>query len=191
MSIPIPVGTKYSATASGQRWKPVRCVHCKLEWAYLVERQGGGAGAAPLFVGSDEAKKQASEQAQSNLVRALDAALEPVRCPGCQKYQPAMVELLKDSRAMGFTLTAALATIGALVFAARFQLAEAGSTAMVAVVLYVVGRVRRARFTPSETAMEGEPTSQRLLRAEWDATRAAHGRDAVPTVWWQDLDEVP
>jgi hypothetical protein len=184
MSIPIPVGTTQLATASGQRWKPVRCVHCKLEWAYLVDRKGRGAGAAPLFVGGEEAKKHASEQAEANLVRALDAALEPVRCPGCRKYQPAMVELLKDHRAMGPTLAAALAFIAALVFAARFEFAQAGAAALVCVVLYVIGRIRRARFSPPE---DGETRFQTLLRTEWESTRAAHGSNAVPKVWWQDL----
>jgi hypothetical protein len=55
-----------------------------------------GGGHAPFFMGNAGAEEEARRRARANLKRALDEAVEPVHCPGCGIYQPAMVQVLRE-----------------------------------------------------------------------------------------------
>jgi hypothetical protein len=61
----------------------------------LFPRVCVGVGHSPFLLLNSTAKEKAWERASHHLSHSLDKAIEPVHCPNCGIYQPAMVKVLQ------------------------------------------------------------------------------------------------
>jgi hypothetical protein len=78
--------------------KQETCVGCSQEFEYFeyqVKRTLVGVGHSPFLLLNSTAKEKARERASHHLSHSLDKAIEPVHCPNCGIYQPAMVKVLQ------------------------------------------------------------------------------------------------
>ena len=92
----------YTATASGSRRRRERCVGCSCVFEYTITRGVAGGGHSAFMLNNAGAAASAKTRARANLVRALDEATEPVHCPTCGIYQPAMVRVLCERHGKRF-----------------------------------------------------------------------------------------
>src|SRR5579885_1765032 len=92
----------YTAWASGSQTRHVKCSNCSCEFEYEIPRIVAGGGHSPFMLDNSRAAKSAKSLARVNLLRALDEAIEPVHCPRCGIYQPAMVRALRERHGKQF-----------------------------------------------------------------------------------------
>ncbi len=117
MVIPIPTGSRHTATLTVEAWIPVRCEHCSATFAYLTRRQAVGQGSSVLWLDEAGAKERAKQQAVSKLEKELARTADPVPCPQCGRLQTPMLDRIRRSRrAWGWGLGTVLA-LGWLVWA--------------------------------------------------------------------------
>jgi hypothetical protein len=74
------------AQVSGSTTKSVDCVFCCHKYAYSMNRVARATGASIV---------EADQQAWDRLRRVLAKEIDPVPCPRCGSFQPAMIRLLK------------------------------------------------------------------------------------------------
>jgi hypothetical protein len=91
-------GRRYTCTVNGSVWKNTQCEGCQCQYVYLMSRTGTGSGRSPYYMDNEGAQRRAQDAAVKNLQRRLDRDLDPVACPDCGLYQPAMVRLLRRRR---------------------------------------------------------------------------------------------
>lgn len=96
MIIPIPVATRWVATAQGAVWKVVTCSHCQQRYAFLLEMETTGTEVGPPLSFGSEGARQAQARAEENLSRMARNVVFPLPCPNCGCYQPDMVERLRE-----------------------------------------------------------------------------------------------
>jgi hypothetical protein len=101
----IPVGRKFTATASGRAIKGTVCEQCKTEYVYALERSQTAEVHAPLFLNVG-ARDEAMSQADKSLSNILDRAVEPVPCPSCGHYQQYMIPLARKRHLRWMNLAA-------------------------------------------------------------------------------------
>jgi hypothetical protein len=92
----------YTATASGSITRRERCVGCSRIFEYKITRSVAGGGHSAFMLNNAGAAAIARRRARANLNRALDEAIEPVHCPTCGIYQPAMVGALRERHGIQF-----------------------------------------------------------------------------------------
>jgi hypothetical protein len=90
-------GRAYGATVSGSTVKHVRCASCSKAFAYILERAVSGRGDSHYYLNNAGAAEKARQRARANLDRALSEGVDPVHCPACGIYQPAMVQVLRKT----------------------------------------------------------------------------------------------
>jgi len=114
----IPIGNTYTATASGSVWRPVRCEHCDVSFAYLMKREGIGVADSLLWSRNEAAGEEASAMAQESLAVQLESQWDARPCPGCGAYQSSMTYLWRKARFMNvaFVLGGVLALCSATLF---------------------------------------------------------------------------
>ena len=98
MVIPIPTGSRHTATLKVQAWIPVKCEHCGFTFAYLTQKEASGQGRSVLWLDESGAKDRARQEAVSRIEEALAATVDPVPCPQCNRLQSPMVAALRGSR---------------------------------------------------------------------------------------------
>ncbi len=108
MFIPIPVATRWVATARGTVWKVVTCLHCQQTYAFQLELETTGQEVGPPLSLSDEGAKLAQARAEENLSKMGRNVVIPLPCPNCGCYQPDMVELLRTERTSNAPVKAGL-----------------------------------------------------------------------------------
>jgi len=97
MIIPIPVATRWVATAQGTVWKVVTCSHCRQRYAVLLDLQATGTDIGPpLFLDAEAATKRAQARAEENLSKLARNVVFPFPCPNCGCYEPDMVVRLRE-----------------------------------------------------------------------------------------------
>jgi Protein of unknown function (DUF3592) len=96
MSVPIPIGSDYTATASGSTFKAVQCENCQEEYIYFMHRTSMGTGTSLLFLDNEGARERSESRARKHLERSLKNSVDPVPCPKCGWYQPDMVKALRQ-----------------------------------------------------------------------------------------------
>jgi hypothetical protein len=106
---------RYSSTLKASEWKTVCCEHCPGEYAYKVTREATGTGRSVLFLDNDGAKERARQEAEENIARALDKAVEPVWCPECGSYQADMFSTVRMNRVILWYFLAFLFVVGGLI----------------------------------------------------------------------------
>ena len=89
-------GRKYSATARGNRVKPVRCDGCGHQFSYVMHREVTCHASSPYMLDNKGASAQAASEAQRSLAWALENECDAVPCPRCKKFQPEMLHLTHD-----------------------------------------------------------------------------------------------
>lgn len=98
MIVPIPFGSRHSATAEVPVWIPVRCKFCSATFAYRTVKTGSGEGASLLWLDEKGAAQRAQEKAVTSLRLDPKVAYAAVPCPRCERYQPGMVRMLRRGR---------------------------------------------------------------------------------------------
>jgi hypothetical protein len=93
--IPIPIATRWVATARGTVWKVVTCSHCQQRYAFQLELETTGQQVGPPLSLSDEGAMLAQARAEENLSKMGRNVVIPLPCPNCGCYQPDMVERLR------------------------------------------------------------------------------------------------
>jgi hypothetical protein len=99
--IPIPYGSKYTATIAAIRWIPFTCDSCGADFAYALHVSGKGEATSLLWIDREGAKYSAKSTALHALRRGMAeriAAIPPIPCPRCGRYSPAHVSNLARSR---------------------------------------------------------------------------------------------
>ncbi len=91
----VPIGRKYTVTATGSLIKQVCCEKCNYEYQYKVQRIGTGYGTSLLWLDNDGASQRANRNASSDLDKKLARAIEPIPCPSCRWYQRNMISIVK------------------------------------------------------------------------------------------------
>jgi len=110
--IPIVVTwTNYTATVRGRVLKLVPCENCKVEYVYVLEREGVGAGTSVYGLADDSAQANAETGAHEILGEYLANDFDPVPCPACGHYQRFMFPKLMVTTSPWPTL-ATVATLG-------------------------------------------------------------------------------
>jgi hypothetical protein len=92
----------YTATVSGSQKRRERCAGCSCVFEYVITREVQGGGHSAFHLNNTGAAESAKTRARANLNRALDEAIEPVHCPTCGIYQPAMVRVLRERHGKQF-----------------------------------------------------------------------------------------
>ena len=92
----------YTATVSGSQKRRVKCANCSCEFEYEITRTVAGGGHSAFMLNNAGAAESAKTRARHNLMRALDEAVEPMHCPRCGIYQPAMVQVLRERHGKQF-----------------------------------------------------------------------------------------
>lgn len=102
LMIDFPVhATEYTVTVHGRELKVVPCESCSTEYAYLLDRQGTGAGTSLYMLNDESAKANAVSGAEEALKAYLENDFDPVPCPVCGHYQRYMFSKLYESQFHG------------------------------------------------------------------------------------------
>lgn len=106
-------------TRSGEQAHEVSCAYCDTRFRYTNRAQVVGKAAVPVFgsgTGEEAARASAEEQLRGEL-----EAVRPVRCPGCDRFQPNMVPAFRRELSapwlIGVGAVGALATGWVMFFA--------------------------------------------------------------------------
>lgn len=86
----------YDATVSGSTTRKEWCVGCSSAFEYNLSRTAVGGGHSGYFLNNLTAELNAKQRAKDNLQHALVEDVEPVACPVCGIFQPAMVTALRE-----------------------------------------------------------------------------------------------
>jgi hypothetical protein len=92
----------YTATVSGSQKRREQCAGCSWIFEYTITREAAGGGHSGFMLNNAGAAESAKVRARANLNRELDEAIEPVHCPACGIYQPAMVRVLRERHGKRF-----------------------------------------------------------------------------------------
>jgi len=92
------LGTDFTATAAGSVIKRVTCAQCNHEYCYEMARKVTGKSFSALGLANQHSASAAEVRAAERLARSLANSCDPVPCPECGHYQPAMVERLRRTR---------------------------------------------------------------------------------------------
>ena len=191
MIIPVPTGSRYTATLRVNAWIPVRCEHCGSTFAYRTQRQASGQARSPLWLGQEGAKTRARANAIEAMELALRRTVEPVPCPQCGNIQAAMVRVLRRRRkGLGWTIgLGALAvwffwtliawTSSTRAFWATGRSAPQALAALVAIGAVLGGYVWASTLDPVEQARKRaakSPQRTSLRPEEYEAIAAAAHR---------------
>ncbi|MEW5742005.1 MAG: hypothetical protein AB1938_24030 [Myxococcota bacterium] len=183
----IPIGNRYSATATGAVWRPVTCEHCGAGFAYLMKRVGVGAASSLLWLRNGAAAAAARDMAQESLAAQLESDWDAVPCPGCGALQSSMLYRWRKQRfqAIALALGGVLALCCAVLFAlvllrlhpSRAVVSGLRWTGVAAVAGMGVAWWWTQRLDPNARAKEraGRPGPDVLHRAEYEQ-RVAEGR---------------
>lgn len=91
------------ATLEAETLKHETCVHCGMRYLYPLSRRAHGIGSSYFpflnLIASMDAEEKANEHAYQRLKQKHANSFDPVRCPGCQGYQPQAIRELKRKRA--------------------------------------------------------------------------------------------
>ena len=98
MIVPVPFGSRHSATAELPVWVPVRCKFCSATFVYQTVKTGSGAGRSLLWLDEKGARQRAQEEAVASLRLDPKVSYQAVPCPHCERYQPGMVWRLRRWR---------------------------------------------------------------------------------------------
>jgi hypothetical protein len=91
-------GRDYVTKAEGSVLKTVVCTYCGHEYVYEMKRKATGKGLSVYYLDNQGAQDRSQRDAQSRLDAFLRDSCDPVPCPQCGSYQPAMIQRMKRVR---------------------------------------------------------------------------------------------
>jgi hypothetical protein len=95
--IPIPYAIRHKVTARGSMWRRIHCHWCGTDFAYYFTAVAAASKLSPLWSAGEGAKASALEEAEVDVTRQLQYRAGRVRCPNCHRYQPHMIEAVKQA----------------------------------------------------------------------------------------------
>jgi hypothetical protein len=113
--VAIPVTRTFTINVWGSSSKLVHCEHCSKDYLYVVKRRGQGDGSCVIFLDEDGALQRASQLANANLQRSLNAAVEVVPCPGCGWIQTDMQAVARSQHLPRLKIAGWLLVIGLVI----------------------------------------------------------------------------
>jgi hypothetical protein len=187
MLIPIPVATRWVATARGTVWKVVTCSHCQQRYAFQLELETTGQEVGPPLSVGDEGAKLAQARAEENLSKMARNVVIPLPCPICGCYQPDMVDRLRTEGTGNTPVIAGMvvAVLSLIPLAFRVPYIWVATAVGVSVGLGLIGYADWAAARWDPNAGDPEPRKARgRKRAVWGEQLErllATGLDAGPT----------
>jgi hypothetical protein len=178
MIIPIPVATRWVATAQGTVWKVVTCSHCRQRYAFLLELETTGTDVGPpLWLDAEGSTKRAQARAEENLSKMARNVVFPLPCPNCGCYQRDMVDRLRTEGTSNTPVIAGLivAVLSLIPLAFRVPYIWVATVVGVSVGLGLISYADWAAARWDPNAGDPEP-------------RKARGRKQ--TVWGEELDRL-
>ena len=192
LPMPIPYGTRYTASATASVWRPVTCSNCRCDFAYVLERTGDGAADSVLWIDTEGAKASAREGALASLEDQIEGDFEAVSCPDCGHYQEYMLQIVRDAKRR-FMLPAGLTGLGvaAVMIVGDVPLAAIGFGVLGGAALAFNGWLVH-RYNPNASAatrakrdLSREP---RILRRKDYELRTE--REGLPAISWRGATNV-
>lgn len=114
--VPIVVfWTNYTATVHGKVFKLVPCEHCNIEYVYVLEREGIGAGTSVYGLNDQAAEANAESGANEALEQYLANDFDPIPCPSCGHYQKFMFPKLMETQSP-WPILARIGTLAIVLF---------------------------------------------------------------------------
>jgi hypothetical protein len=187
----------HHATAAGSRWKAVTCYTCATEFAYLRSAEAKGEATTMWWNFWRDNAGRARNEASQKLDVELDGS-SPIRCPGCERFQPAMFGAIRRGWAAEYTwmpFVAALAVVAIAGFVGRrdaltlspgdfieayleniFNLDHWLGVIAGAVVAGVIGIRLAARRIDPNADRDRWSTARGTRRAEYEASQRSYSR---------------
>jgi hypothetical protein len=88
-------GNNWTVRVSGESWRAIDCEACDTHFEYPVVVEGVGSAHDPYSANERKAKSVATDRAREHLAAILDTTVVPMTCPGCGRYQRAMIDTIK------------------------------------------------------------------------------------------------
>lgn len=91
----IPFTQQHMAIRRGIVVRDVVCDFCGTAFVYALGREAVGHGTSVLLLNSNAVEKEAEEKAERLLAKQLANDIDPLPCPKCGRYQPAMIPVIR------------------------------------------------------------------------------------------------
>ena len=89
------------STLEREKLKFEKCCHCGMEYVYPMYRKAQSLSFSVIpFFGGGMAADRAESQSYNRLQKLHEKSFDPVRCPGCEGFQPKAIAQLRVRRAI-------------------------------------------------------------------------------------------